>query len=340
MRKEVKEKRKKEMAKYKLLINCLVLFIISSSISCDYSSEVKKVDLSKVEEIKDKTQEVPRLKIGLIPEQDIRKMAARYEPLAEYLSKKLGMKVVLIYLDSYGEVCDKFIYKQLDAAFFGSFSYALTHVKAGVEPLARPDYQGTSTYRGLIVVRDDSNIKNIADMKGKRLALVHQATYAGYLYPRYYFKKHGINNLEAYFSKIIFTASHDKAIFSLLRNEADLACPKDLVFQRVIKENPDLENKLVILSISGPVPSNALCLSKDFDPILKNKLKDILLNLHKDPEAAPILESLGGVDKFVETGDQDYKHLYETIKVLGIDLNTYPYYDRPDIGFDRLENGQ
>jgi len=322
------------MSRKEILLTGFILLGVISFSGCDRQRDVKKVDLNRTEEIKDILEKPSKIKIGLVPEQDIRKMAARYEPLAEYLSKKLDKEIVLVYLDSYGEVCDKFIYKQLDAAFFGSFSYGLTHFKAWVEPIARPDYQGTSTYRGLIVVKEDSGIKNIIDMRGKRLALVHQATYAGYLYPLYYFNEHGIKDLEGYFSKIIFAGSQDKAIFALLKDEADVACPKDLVYHRIIKENPDLEKKLVVLSASGPVPSNALCVSKDLDPILKNRLKDALLNLHKEVEAIPILEALGA-DKFIETRDSDYQYLYDTINALGIDLNTYPYYERPDMGFDR-----
>jgi phosphonate transport system substrate-binding protein len=321
------------MIRNKLSIAFFILWTGFLFIGCG-REEIKKVDLNKIEKIKNVTREPLRIKIGLVPEQDIRKMAARYEPLAEYLSKKLNLKVILVYLDNYGEACDKFIYNQLDAAFFGSFSYALTHVKAGIEPIARPDYRGTSVYRGLIVVREDSSIKNVADMKGKRLALVHQATYAGYLYPLYYFKEHGINNLEAYFSKIIFAGSHDKTIFEILRGEADIATPKDLVYQRLIKENPDLEKKLAVLAVSEPVPSNALCVSKGLNPGLKNKLKDALLNLSNDPEAAPVLESLGGATGFIETRDGDYRHLYDIINALGINLDTYPYYGRPDMGFE------
>jgi phosphonate transport system substrate-binding protein len=326
-----------ELSKNKFLLFCFLFPLLFLFAGCERRENIKKVDLSKTEEIKGRSQEPARIRIGLIPEQDIRKMAARYEPLAEYLSKKLERKVVLVYMDSYGEVCDKFIYKQLDAAFFGSFSYALTHRKAGVEPIARPDYEGVSTYRGLILVKENSNIKNIKDLKDKRLGLVHQATYAGYLYPMRYFKEHGIKNLEGYFSEIKFMGSHDNAIFALLRNEIDAACPKDLVFQRVIKENPDLEKKLIVLAVSEPVPSNALCVSKDFEPVLKDKLKQVLLNLHRDPQAISVLKSLGDADRFVETSDQDYQFLYDTIKVLGIDLNIYAYYDRFDMGFDRLE---
>ncbi|MFZ5800365.1 MAG: phosphate/phosphite/phosphonate ABC transporter substrate-binding protein [Candidatus Omnitrophota bacterium] len=301
---------------------------------CSHPEEVKKIDLSKREAVKESTGGEERIKIGLVPEQDIRKMASRFEPLAEYLNKKLGAKVTLIYLDSYAEVCDKFIYKQLDAAFFGSFSYALTHAKAGVEPLARPDYSGTSTYRGLIIVRQEGKINSTADMQGRRLALVHRATYAGYLFPLYYFNKQGIKDLNEYFSEITFAGGHDKSIFMLLRGEADIAAPKDLVYQRVIKENPNLEKQLVILAVSGPVPSNALCVSKDFKPALKEKLKAILLNLDKYPDSAPVLAALGA-SRFIETKDEDYQYLYETIKALGIDLNTYPYYERPDIGFKK-----
>ena len=328
------------MIRDKLSIGSLILLFGFLLVGCEGREDIKKVDLDKIEKKEDVPKEPLKIKIGLIPEQDIRKMAARYEPLAEYLSKKLNMKVVLVYLDNYAEVCDKFIYKQLDAAFFGSFSYALTHVKAGTEPIARPDYQGVSTYRGLIVAREDSDIKNVSDMKGKRLALVHQATYAGYLYPLYYFKEHGVDNPEAYFSKIIFVESHDKAIFAVLRGEADIAAMKDLVYQRVIRENPDLEKKLVILSASESVPSNALCVNKNLDPVLKNKLKDALLNLNNDTEAKPVLESLGGATKFVETRDEDYRHLYDIINALEIDLNAYPYYERPDMGFDRTEDAK
>ncbi len=323
------------MSKHKILSAYFLIMLIFVFTGCGNKEEAKKVDLDKVEEMENLPQEPLTLRIGLIPEQDIRKMAARYEPLANYLSEKLNLKVTLVYLDNYAEVCDKFIYKQLDAAFFGSFSYVLTKARAQIEPIARPDYQGTSTYRGLIVVRRDSKISNVAQMKGKRLALVHQATFAGYLFPLLYFQEQGIKYLEGYFSQVKFYGGHDSAIFALLKGQADIATPKDLVYQRLIKENPDLEKKLEVLAVSEPVPSNALCVSKDLDSNLKRKLKDILINLHKDPNSLPILESLGGVTQFIETKDEDYRHLYETIRVLGIDLNTYPYYERPDMGFNR-----
>ncbi len=319
---------------FKLFIGVFILLGFSFFFGCNNEQGAKKVDLNKTAELNENFQEPNQLRIGIIPEQDIRKMAVRYTPLAEYLGKKLNLKVALVYLDNYGELCDKFINQELDAAFFGSFSYALTHAKAGVEALSRPDYQGISTYRGLIIVRKDSNIKNVADMKNKRLALVHRATYAGYLYPLYYFKEHKVGDLDSFFSQVIFTGSHDKAIIAVLNGQADIAVPKDLVYQRMIKDNPDLENKLAILSSSEPVPSNAFCVRKGLDTGLRDRLKNLLLNLEDEQEGRPVLASLGA-SRFIETRDKDYANLYQTIKALSIDLDTYPYYERQDMGIKK-----
>ena len=46
-----------------------------------------------------------------------------------------------------------------------------------------------------------------------------------------------------------------------------------------------------------------------------------MLNLNNDPEAKIALEALGAA-RFIETRDTDYQNLYDTIKALGIDLNT------------------
>lgn len=318
----------------KWMLSSCFIFVMFSFAGCGDNEEIKKVDLNKTEEIKDAFQDAGTLKIGLIPEQDIRKMAERYEPLAKYLSEKLNLRVNLIYLNSYGEICDKFINKELDAAFFGSLGYVLTRAKAGVEPVARPDYGGISTYRGLVIVRSGEGITNARDMKNKRLALVHRATYAGYLYPLYYFEMNGIRDFETYFSKVIFAGSHDKAISDVLRGEADIAVAKDLVYQRMMKGNPDLEKRLTVLSTSEGVPSNTLCVSRELDPAMKEKVKKILLTMANDETTKPVLEALGGASRFVSTEDADYLPLYAAIKALGLDLNTYPYYDRPDMGFD------
>jgi len=78
----------------------------------------------------------------------------------------------------------------------------LVHVMTGAEVLVRAeDLYGRSMSRGVILVRKDSGINSIRDMKGKRFAFVDKATTAGYLSPLAYFKKMGIENYKTYLKK-------------------------------------------------------------------------------------------------------------------------------------------
>ena len=78
----------------------------------------------------------PSLVLGLIPERNIFKQLDRYEPLATYLSEKIGADVKLKVLTRYGNIIDNFASAGLDGAFFGSFTYTLAHAKLGVEAIA------------------------------------------------------------------------------------------------------------------------------------------------------------------------------------------------------------
>ena len=69
------------------------------------------------------------LLIGLIPEQNIFKQIERYEPLAGYLSRNIGVKITLKILPRYGNIIENFISGGMDGAFFVSFTYALAHAK-------------------------------------------------------------------------------------------------------------------------------------------------------------------------------------------------------------------
>ena len=137
------------------------------------------------------------LRLLLVPEKNTFEQQRRYKYITDYLSRKIGMNVLVEMMPNYGEITLAFQHGDADAGFFGSFSYLLTHARAGIEPIARPVWlDNSSTYRGFIFVRKDSGIETVKDMKNKSLVLVDKATTAGYIFQRFYFKYYGINNMD------------------------------------------------------------------------------------------------------------------------------------------------
>ena len=267
----------------------------------------------------------PSITLGLIPERNIFAQLDRYEPLADYLSKKIGADIKLKVLTRYGNIIDNFVSAGLDGAFLGSFSYALAHVKLGVEPIARPEtVDGISTYYGMILVRKDGGIKTAADMRGKVFAFVDKATTAGYLLPLAYFKENGIGDYQKFLGETYFAGTHEAAIYDLLDKKADICAAKNTVFTRLAARDKRLTQELLLLARSPDVPENGLALRKDFDGTIKNELKKALLSMDKDPEGTDVLKTFGA-RKFIETTNDDYGSVYKYVKQIGLNLSTYNY---------------
>jgi phosphonate transport system substrate-binding protein len=277
-------------------------------------------------EIRTETMEQDFL-IGLVPEQNIFKQRKRYEPLADYLSKKIGVNIKLKVFTRYGNIIDHFVSEGLDAAFLGSLTYVLGHSKLGMEAIARPEnIDGASSYHGLIFVRKDSGIETVKDMKGKSFAFVDRATTAGYLLPLAYFKEHGVKDYKGFLKEFYFTGTHEGAIDDVLNEKVDIGAAKNTVFRKLANQDSRIKTELKILKKSPDVPESSLAVREDLDHAIKKKLKETLLNMHNDPDGINVLSNFGA-KRFIETNDGDYATVYQYMREIGLNLTTYHYWD-------------
>jgi phosphonate transport system substrate-binding protein len=156
------------------------------------------------------------------------------------------------------------------------------------------------------------------------MAFVERATTAGYIFPRAWLKEQGITDLDSFFKEFFFTGSHDAAIRAVLDRKADVGAAKHSIYDRVRKDDPRVDQDLVILARSPWVPSNGLCVRKDLDPALQKKLKEALLALERDPSGKEVLEKFGAI-RFIETTEKDYQPVLDLSNKAGIDIRTYKY---------------
>lgn len=265
------------------------------------------------------------LRVGLIPERNVFKQLERYDPLVNYLSEKLGLEITLKILTRYGNIIDNFSALKLDAAFFGSFTYALAHKKIGVEVIARPEsLSGASTYHGLIFVRKDTDITEAAGMAGKTFVFVDKATTAGYLLPIAYFKRNGIQDFRTFLKEHYFAGTHEDAIYDVLNRAADIGAAKNTVFEALMAIDNRLKNELNVIARSPDVPENALAVRKDMNSKLRADLKKTLIGMKNDPNGKKILKNFGA-SAFIETGEDDYINVYKLAADAGLNLDNYEY---------------
>jgi phosphonate transport system substrate-binding protein len=265
----------------------------------------------------------PKLIIGIVPEADLAKQMEVYVPLCRYLGIKLDYQVEVKPLRNHGLIFEELKNNQIDAGFFGSFIYAMTHERIGLVPVARPvKTDGDSMLRGVTFVRKDSNIHSPKDMKGKVIALVDPATTTGYLAQKLYFKKYGLDIDKDV--KIIWATNHDRAVMMVYEKKADMGGSNDHAFEKAISAYPALKEGLTIVDTSPEVPDSTFAVDISMDVQLRTRLTSVLLEMGSDPAAQDILKKIGA-KRFVKTAHEEYGGLYKMAKEAAINLKTYPY---------------
>jgi phosphonate transport system substrate-binding protein len=301
----------------KMPVVCVIFFAVLSFAACSEKKDVEKpINANHIS--------TDSFVIALLPAQNVFEQKKRYQPLADYLSRSLKMNVKTKLLDSYDAVYNEMLQNKVDAVFFGSLGYVVMNSKIDIEPIARPfKKDGTSTYRGLIFALKDKGVTDdVRTWKHKRIALVHKSTTAGYIFPKYYLFKKGVLRFEDYFSKVIYTGSHDASVFSVLTGDTDIGCASDQIFDRLAGANPLIKEKLIILASSAPVPANILGVAKDTEKLLKERLREALMNMEKTPEGKEVLSTLGAVS-FIETKKSEFEPLFEMLNTLGLEPESF-----------------
>ncbi len=265
------------------------------------------------------------LTIGLIPEQNVFKQMKKYKPLGDYIEKKTEVKIKFTILSRYGNIIESFKQRNMDGAFWGSFTGALAIKELGIQPIARPvNPDGNSTYKGYIFVHKYSVIDSVDRMRHSVIAFVDKATTAGYVFPIAYLREHGVTDIKSFFKEYYFTGSHDAAIYAVLNKEAEIGCAKNTIFDMLALEDPRVKEDLKIIATSPPVPSNGLAMRNNIATDIKKKLQKVLLEMDSDPEGKKVLEEFGAI-KFVETTENDYAPVFDIARKAGIDLKNYYY---------------
>jgi phosphonate transport system substrate-binding protein len=253
------------------------------------------------------------VKIGIMPTETVKVLIEKYQPLMDYLSRKVGRPFEVHPLVSYGEIITELKSGEIDGGVLGSFTSNEAIAKIGAVPVARPEKGGVSSYRGFIVVRKDSGYRKIEDLKGKSFEFVSMGTSAGYIFPIALLKEKRIDP-HAFFSHMTYAGKHEIALAKVLNRESDGAAVKDLVYEKLARSDPRVSAELTVIHKSERFPDGTVLFRKGSPPALVKSVREALLGIEKDPEGNAVLKGIGA-DRFIPTDKKEFAYLSRLIKL-------------------------
>ena len=268
------------------------------------------------------------INMAFVPSADSQKVLATGQPLADMLTAATNLNFKVSVPTAYITVVEAMGSGQVDVGWLAPFAYVLAHDQNGSQVILTSLRQGSKSYRSQIIVRADSGINSIDQLRGKKFAFVDPASASGFLFPNAMLANMGLD-YKTFFSDTIFAGGHDKVVIAVYNkqvdggatfgNSIDTGPPSD-ARTLVTSTLPDVMSVVKPIATTDPIPNDTVSVSSKLDPALVKLITDGLLYVQSTPGGQQALKDLYQIDGLAPGNDADYNPLRQAAKVLNLDL--------------------
>ena len=211
-----------------------------------------------------------------------------------HLSKITGKRVIYYTVHSNSAQVEAMRSGRLHVAGFstGPTGYAVN--LAGYVPIAvKGGVDGFQGYNLITIVRKDSGIDSMTDLKGKKVAHTSASSNSGNLAPRALFPEKGLVPDQDY--KVLYSGKHDQSILGVFNGDYDAAPVASDVYDRMVAAGRVDGSELKIIYRSPRFPTSAFGYSYNLKPELAGKIQQAFFSYRFTPEMS---EAFKGADRF------------------------------------------
>ncbi|MBO9999649.1 MAG: phosphate/phosphite/phosphonate ABC transporter substrate-binding protein [Cyanobacteria bacterium SID2] len=253
------------------------------------------------------------LKFAVTDVTGLEQLQQDYGTFREALAEVLEIEVELFPVESFVAAAPAMLSNQLDIAFAGPSEYLLLNARARAVPIVavtRP------TYYPVVVVRRNSDIKSLTDLKGKNVAMQNPGATAGHIYASKFFLDIGLDPR----SDIRVKMLKNEGLNALLNGDVDAWMTSTNTYSRWVREAGLSEDDVPILMKGESLPNDLFVANVNLDPEFIEEMRERMLEHQKQLLqallASPVNDKYSD-SEFASVSDSDYDELRELYKALG-----------------------
>ena len=289
-----------------LLVACLIVGMSACSSS------------SKSDDSSSDTSEKTSLTVQFVPTNNDGSMDAKCKPFAEYLSKALGVDVTVTVATDYSTIVEAMASGKVDIGIMPPAAYVQARSQGAAKAVLSSslvDYDeneqpisgsSANSFKGEVLVKADSDMTSLADLKGKTIATLSANSASGYIYPVAEMKDLGIDPTSD--CTIVTVNDIPSEITAVLEGQADAAFVfKGARYVFASKfENNDLFADLKVLYLTeGDIPNDAIAVLPSMSEEMQEKVKEVFLNMPNDDEGKEAM-AMWGHTAYTEADEAAY----------------------------------
>jgi phosphonate transport system substrate-binding protein len=252
----------------------------------------------------------PLIRFGVIPRYNPLVMYKRYQPIMDYLTAETPYRFELKISRDYPEAV-RFLQQGItQVSSLGDVTFAEASTQYEAVPILKPrNKDGNPFYRSAIIVRTDSPLKDIKELRGKTMAFGSSHSTSGNLIPRYLLWNNGVHIQDL--KRWENLQHHDAVAKAILKGQFDAGAVKDVVAEKYKSHG------LRILAWSAPIPAVPLVVRTDAPPDVVKTMTAALLKLDRtNPEHRKMMQTWDDEFRygFAPATKDDYQGIFRMIK--------------------------
>lgn len=244
------------------------------------------------------------LHFAIHPLHNPRKLVESYGPLVAWLNERLpdGRFEVEASRD-YGEYERKVAERGPDFILPNPWQ-TLEAMKAGYHVIAMAGEP--EDFKGLFIVRRDSGIRRVEDLRGKSVAYPSATALAACIMPQWFLHERGIDvNREI---ENHYVGSQESAIMNAFLRQTAVGATWPLPWRAFMAEHPTEAAQLEVVWETEPLLNNSVMMRGDLPTELGERVRRELLALDRSAEGRAILNGIATA-RFRPASDADYERV-------------------------------
>ncbi len=253
------------------------------------------------------------LVLGVFPRGEVPTSDKSFQPISNYLSKRLQRNVRLQMADNFQSFWRGVVEKKYDIVHYNQYHYIISNKKFGYKVILKNEEFGSLKMAGGIAVRKDSGIRSVADLRGKKIVFGGgRRAMMGYIVPRYLLLQEGLNQGDYIES---FVKNPPNAIISAFKKQSDAAGAGVIVLQSgFIKKRIDTQ-ELRILVKSEPITQMPWAVKGTMAVKLKRQIQRAMIALNQSEQGKFILNAakLTGISKATDAEFNPHRNISKAV---------------------------
>lgn len=232
-----------------------------------------------------------------------------YQPLVEYINKHLnGPTLRFEASKKYSHFDKKLAHRHFDFALPNPYQ-TIQSLKYGYHVFGKMGQD--ENFRGLILIRKDSGITKISDLKGKKFSCPAPTALAATMMPEWFLYKQGLNVTKDL--QTLYVGSQESSIMNVYLKKSSAGSTWIPPWRSFQKRRPKLAKEMIAKWITPPLLNNSLVARDDVPAALIKKISFLIFNLHKHKEGLKILERME-LTHYEKATDATYEVIINFIK--------------------------